>query len=488
MLSTEILDHSLPALVAALTGDLVSPSDPEWDLARRAWNLAADQRPALVALPADAADVLAVMAFARANGLKVAPQGTGHNAAAIASLEDTILVSTQRMRGVEIDVVGQTARVAAGTLWLEVTEASTPHGLYPLSGSSPDVGVVGYTLGGGLSWLARKHGLAANHVTAIELVTPAGEHLRATAVEHPELFWALRGGGGNFGVVTAMEFRLFRHDEVYGGMFLWPYERHAEVLHAWRDWTRTAPDEITTSFRIIHFPPLPELPPFLFGRSVVVIDGAFVGAGGADAIAALRDAASRRWTRGRRPRRRRSAASTWIPRTPSRRCRSRCSSATSTTRRSRRSPPRSARARRSCSASCATSAARSAGCRRARARPAAIHGEYLLFAAGIVMGPEHAAAVAAGLAGVRASLEPYATGRQYLNFVEAPTDAAAFYADEDYARLRAIRAAVDPAGIMVGNHRSRRRRERRTTGVRPFRRAPICHARWSWGLTPLAGG
>ena len=194
------------------------------------------------------------------------------------------------MRGVEIDVEAQTARVQAGTLWLEVTEAATPHGLFPLSGSSPDVGVVGYTLGGGLSWLARKHGLAANSVTAIEVVTPDGALVRATADDHAELFWALRGGGGNFGVVTAMEFRLFPYGEVYAGMFLWPYERHAEVLRAWHDWTRTAPEEVTTSFRIMHFPPLPELPPFLSGRSVVVIDGAYAGSAedGAEALAALR--------------------------------------------------------------------------------------------------------------------------------------------------------------------------------------------------------
>ena len=110
----------------------------------------------------------------------------------------------------------------AGTLWIEVTEASSPHGLFPLSGSSPDVGVVGYTLGGGLSWLARKHGLAANNVTAIEVVTPDGELVRATADEHADLFWALRGGGGNFGVVTALEFRLFPYGEVYAGMMICP--------------------------------------------------------------------------------------------------------------------------------------------------------------------------------------------------------------------------------------------------------------------------
>ena len=158
MLNTETLP--------AVRGEIVTPGDPEWDLARRAWNLAADQRPALVALPEDAGDVVAIVEYARAAGLKVAPQGTGHNAPAIATLEDTILVSTQRMRGVEIDAEAQVARVQAGTLWLEVTEASTPYGLFPLSGSSPDVGVVGYTLGGGLSWLARKHGLSANNVVA----------------------------------------------------------------------------------------------------------------------------------------------------------------------------------------------------------------------------------------------------------------------------------------------------------------------------------
>ena len=281
--------HSIETL-PALSGDVVTPDHAEWDLARRAWNLAVDQRPAFVAFPADAADVQTVLEHAIRTGLKVAPQGTGHNAAALGSLEGTILLSTQRMRGVEIDVEARTARVQAGTLWLEVTEAASPHGLFPLSGSSPDVGVVGYTLGGGLSWLARRHGLAANAVTAIELVTPDAQLVRATADVHPDLFWALRGGGGNFGVVTAMEFSLFPYDEVFAGMLLWPYERHAEVLRAWHALTADAPDELTTAFRILHLPPLPELPPFLSGRSVVVVDGAYAGdaEAGAAAIATLR--------------------------------------------------------------------------------------------------------------------------------------------------------------------------------------------------------
>src|SRR5262245_60661206 len=249
-------------LAASIRGRVVLPSDPGWDEARQAWNLAADQRPAVVALPLDADDVRAIVQHARDHRMGIAPQGTGHAAAALGSLVGTVLVSTREMRGVEIDATRRIARVQAGTLWQEVTEATSPHGLYPLSGSSPNVGVVGYTLGGGLSWLARQHGLAANHVTAIELVTPGGELVRATPWEHMDLFWAVRGGGGSFGVVTALEFWLFPHREVHAGMFLWPYERHVEVLHAWCEWTRSAPEAVTTSLRIAHFPPLDELPPY----------------------------------------------------------------------------------------------------------------------------------------------------------------------------------------------------------------------------------
>ena len=142
------------------------------------------------------------------------------------------------MRGVEIDAEARRARVAAGALWLEVTEPASEHGLAPLAGSSPDVGVVGYALGGGVSWLARKHGLAANSVLAIEIVTADGRLRRVDADHDPDLFWALRGGGGSFGVVTAMEIALYPVPELYAGAMWWPWERAAEVMHAWREWTR----------------------------------------------------------------------------------------------------------------------------------------------------------------------------------------------------------------------------------------------------------
>jgi FAD/FMN-containing dehydrogenase len=449
MLNTEVIEQDMPVL----EGEIVTPAQPEWDLARRAWNLAVDQRPSYVALPATADDVVAIVAFARRHGLRIAPQGTGHNAAPIASLENTILVSTQQLRGVDIDPAARTARVQAGTLWIEVSEASTPHGLYPLSGSSPDVGVVGYTLGGGLSWLARKHGLAADSVTAIELVTPTGEQVRATASDHAELFWALRGGVGNFGVVTAMEFRLYPYADVYAGFMLFPYEQHAEVLRTWRDWTRTAPEEITTSIRIMHLPPLPELPPFLAGRSIVVIDGAYAGdaEAGAAALAPLRALGPE--------------MDTFAPVTPA------------ALSRIHMDPEEPMPFQGSGTILDATDdemlTAFAAGLQPgaplmfgelrhlggAVARESehagalgSLPGEFLLYAGGVVMGPEMAPAVGAALEGLIAGLANWKHDRMYLNFAEEATDPVALFGEERAARLRAIRATVDPDGVMVANH------------------------------------
>ncbi|HZH23365.1 MAG TPA: FAD-binding oxidoreductase [Solirubrobacteraceae bacterium] len=440
-------------LAAVLTGAVVTPADEGWDLARQAWNLAVDQRPVLVALPADADDVVAIVDWARANGFRIAPQGTGHNASAIASLENTILLSTQRMRGVEVDVEAQIARVQAGTHWIEVTEASSPHGLFPLSGSSPDVGVVGYTLGGGLSWLARKHGLASNSVTAIELVTPDGELLRATAHEHADLFWALRGGGGSFGVVTAMEFRLFPYGEVYAGMFLFPFERAGEVLRGWRDWTSTAPEDVTTSIRLLHLPPLPDLPEFLRGRSVVVIDGAFTGDadGGAEAVAALRALEPELDTWAMVP----AVALSRLHMDPE----EPMPGASGST---MLGPLDDAglsafEAGIQPGAPLLFAELRQLGGALAREPEGAgalgsLDADYGYYANGLAVSPEMRAAVAAAAAQAVAALSPYATGSGYLNFVEQPTDTSKLYTAEAYERLRAVRTAVDPDGVMVSNH------------------------------------
>jgi FAD/FMN-containing dehydrogenase len=260
-----------------IDGDVVAPDDYAWDEVRQAWNLSVDQRPAAVALPECPEDVVAIVAFARENGLRVAPQGTGHGAAALDSLEDTILLKTERMSRVTIDPDTRIARVEAGAIWIQVVEAAAEYGLAALAGSSPDVGVVGYTLGGGLSWLARKHGIGANQVTAIEVVTASGDFVRTDWANEPDLFWALRGGGGSFGIVTAIEFNLFPLDEVYAGILWYPVDRAAEVLKVWRAWTDDLPDEMTSVGRILQFPPIPEIPEPVRGQSFVVVEAIWSG-------------------------------------------------------------------------------------------------------------------------------------------------------------------------------------------------------------------
>ena len=260
-----------------IDGDVVGPGDYAWDEVRQAWNLSVDQRPAAVALPESPEDVMAIVAFAKANDLRVAPQGTGHGAAALDRLDDTILLKTERMRNVTIDPDTRIARAEAGVIWIEVVEAAAEHGLAALAGSSPDVGVVGYTLGGGLSWLARKHGIGANQVTAIEVVTASGDFVRTDWANEPDLFWALRGGGGAFGIVTAIEFNLFPLDEVYAGILWYPVDRAAEVLKVWRAWTDDLPDEMTSLGRILQFPPIPEIPEPVRGQSFVVVEAIWSG-------------------------------------------------------------------------------------------------------------------------------------------------------------------------------------------------------------------
>lgn len=264
--------------VLSLAGKLALPGDPGYDAARSAWNLAIDQRPAAVIRPETPDDVIAAIAYARARGLRVAPQGTGHNAGPLGSLADTVLLRTDRMRGVKIDPDRRVARIQAGAVWLEVVEAAAAHGLAALAGSSPDVGVVGYTLGGGVSWLGRRYGLAASHVEAVELVTADGRHQRVDHAHEPDLFWALRGGGGDFGVVTAIEMRLLPITHAYAGILWYPITRGKEVMHAWRELTEAQPpEELTTVGRFLTLPPIPEIPEPVRGKSFVVVEAYHVG-------------------------------------------------------------------------------------------------------------------------------------------------------------------------------------------------------------------
>ncbi|HET6998093.1 MAG TPA: FAD-binding oxidoreductase [Solirubrobacterales bacterium] len=275
-----------------ISGRIATPADSDWDQARAAWNLAADQNPSAVAFVESAEDVAKTLRFAAAHGLRVSGQGTGHGAVALGSLEDTILIKTERMRGIEIDPEAQRARVEAGVLVLELGEATQAHGLSSMPGSAPDVGVTGYTLGGGLSWLGRRYGFACNRVSAIELVTAAGEALTVDAENDADLFWALRGGGGDYAIVTALHLDLVPVAETYAGALLYPAALGAEGVRAYRDWAASLGDDATTVVRFLRPPDMPDVPEPLRNTPLLTIDGACIGdqAAGEATLAPLRAA------------------------------------------------------------------------------------------------------------------------------------------------------------------------------------------------------
>jgi hypothetical protein len=261
----------------SISGRVAVPADRDWDQARAAWNLAADQRPSAVAFVEGADDVAKTVRFAAEHDLRVAAQSTGHGAVALSSLDDTILIKTERMRGVEVDPDARTARVEAGVLVLELSQAAQAHGLSSLPGSSPDVGVTGYTLGGGLSWLGRRYGFACNRVRAIELVGADGEPRTVDGENDPDLFWALRGGGGDFAVVTALHLDLVPVAEAYAGALLYPAALGVEAVRVYRDWAATVSDDVTSVVRFIRPPDVPDVPEPLRGTPLLTIDGACIG-------------------------------------------------------------------------------------------------------------------------------------------------------------------------------------------------------------------
>ena len=272
------IDGPAAALRAALADRVVLADDVEYDTARLPWNRSVDRRPLAVAWPQSAEDVVGIVRAAGSAGLRVMAQSTGHAAGALrgADLSDTVIVDLSRLRGVSVDPDARSARVLGGSTWNDVLAAAAPHGLTALHGSAGDVSVVGYALNGGVSFYVRAHGLAVGSVTEAQVVTAGGALVRAAADENPDLFWALRGGAGSIGIVVSVRLELLPYADVFAGMLLWDAARAAEVAHAWARWTADAPESATTVLRVLHLPPLPELPPFLSGRSVVVIDGAIL--------------------------------------------------------------------------------------------------------------------------------------------------------------------------------------------------------------------
>lgn len=256
--------------------ELFVPGDPEYDAVRMTWNTAFEHRPLAVAVPVSASGVIDTVNYARERGLSVAIQSTGHGPTREA--RDAILINMWRMNSVHLDLAPRRAVVGGGAKWQAVLDVVAPHGLAPLLGSTPDVSAVGYTLGGGLGWLARKYGTSAGSVCAFEIVTADGRLRRASPDENPDLFWGLRGAGaGHLGVVTSMEIQLYPISEVYGGNLFYPAEMAGDVMRRWRDWLPAVPDSLTSAVTLMNFPPFDEVPPEVRGKSFVLVRGAFDG-------------------------------------------------------------------------------------------------------------------------------------------------------------------------------------------------------------------
>jgi FAD/FMN-containing dehydrogenase len=262
-------------LKAALPDKVILPQDPQYAGLSQPFNLSVKQSPALIVAAQSADDIVTAVRFARAAGLGLALQGGAHGN--VLPADGALLIHTRQMRAVHVDVEKQTARIEAGAKWGEVLQQTQAVGLAPLLGSSPDVGVAGYTMGGGMGWLARKYGLALDSVLSFELVTAAGEKLRASQHENSDLFWGLRGGGGSLAILTSLEIRLYPVTHVYAGNLYYPVEYAREVFTRFRQWVRSAPEELTSAVVVMNFPPLPAVPEFLRGKSFAILRGCFAG-------------------------------------------------------------------------------------------------------------------------------------------------------------------------------------------------------------------
>jgi FAD/FMN-containing dehydrogenase len=452
MPTNTILSQALPAHMPPV----VLPDSPHYDSARRAWNLHADQEPAAVCVATCAEHVQAAMAYARAHGLRVAAQTTGHLAQLLPALDRTLLLRLALHDGdVAVDPVARIALVKAGARWGDVVDAVAPHGLAVMHGSSPSVGVTGYLLGGGLSFYGRAHGLAVNHVRAFEVVTPDGALRRVDAVNGAELFWALRGGGGGYGIVTAVELGLLPYAEVTGGALFFAADDGAAILRAWRDWTRTAPDSVTTTFRLLCLPPLPEVPEPLRGVPTVCVDGvALEPAEGARLDAHLR-AVARPILGGFGPMpsaavvRLHGDPEDPVPAIGDGRLLAGLDDAAidaflGVAGQGSGSPLLAAELRHIGGA--LAEAPADAGAR------GDLEGEFLLFGVGIPGAPAPADALDAHLDRYLAALEPWATGTRFTSLAERHGSLETCVPTAALRRLARIRAAVDPDMLLVAPH------------------------------------
>jgi FAD/FMN-containing dehydrogenase len=442
-------------LQSRIHGQVLTEGDEAWDASRQTFNLTHDQRPAALVRVANADDVVETIRYASQRGLRIAPQSTGHNAGPIEGLEDSLLVRTDSLQEIQIDVAARRARVGSGVRWAAVADRASAAGLAALHGSSRDVGVTGYSLGGGLGWLSRKHGLQANALTAVELVTADGELRRIDHDNETDLFWAVRGGGGNYGVVTALEFELFPAPEIYAGALFFPYERASEVAHVWHELVSAGlPDELTTWLKLMQFPPLEEIPEPFRGKSFVIVQTAYLGSerDGAELVRPLTELGPDMNTFAMVE----PGALSHLAMDPedpmpyvfSGRLVSNLSDAGLDT---------LVETAAAAGPALAMVELRGLGGALGRRAPgsgarATLEGDYLLGAVAAVMDPAVYGDVLAMTRGVSDAMAPWDAGIQYLNFEEESVDARVFYDADTWRLLRALRSEWDPNGLFLANH------------------------------------
>src|SRR3954447_21387641 len=287
-------DATVAELAAELRGDVIRPGDDEYDAARALWNAAHDRQPALIVRCAGVADVIAALRFARSQSLEVAVRGGGHSIAGFSGVDGGLVVDLSPMRGIRVDPAARRAFVQGGATWRDVDLETQVHGLATTGGLVSTTGVGGFTLGGGIGWLMRSYGLAIDNLVGAELVTADGQVVYASERDNADLLWALRGGGGNFGVVTGFDFALHEVGPVVagGGVFFAGDDAEA-VVRGWRDWLPSVPDELTTLLNLTTAPPAPFIPEAWHGKRIAAVVGMHSGSleDGLEALAPLRELA-----------------------------------------------------------------------------------------------------------------------------------------------------------------------------------------------------
>jgi len=434
--------------------DVLSRGSDGYEANRGAFNVLLSQNPAGIVTPAGAADVVDAVEYAKAEGLRIGAQRTGHAAEPLGDLADTLLVRTAAMSRVSIDAERRVARVGAGALWGDLVPRASDLGLAACHGSSPTVGIVGYSLGGGVGWYGRKHGLQANRVTAVELVDATGTERRVDAATDAELFWALRGGGGDFGIVAALEFELLPIAEVFAGALFFPVERAGEVLHAWHQWTAGAPEEVTSIGRLMSFPPLPEIPEPMRGQDFAVLEAVALlpEAEASELLAPLRDLGPAMDTFATQP----PAGISGLHMDPPE-----PAPYAGNGMLLGELPGEAIDALLAAVGPDSPSRLLSVELRHdggAMGRGAPEHGamdrlpgEFLMFGVGIVPEPAAMAPTKEWLGAMTAAMKPWDAGT-YLNFSDQTEDIGVAFPPETCARLRAAKAKYDPEGLFHANH------------------------------------